>query len=334
MPHQWKRRDFITLLGGAAAWPMAARGQPAPKAPSARPLVAFLGTSSKAGGAHYFDGFSQGMREFGYVVGRDYAFEERYADSDQTRLPALAEELVRLKPDVIVATPTVAALAMKRATSSIAIVAATITDPVGVGLVESEARPGTNVTGILARLPGLAGKQLELALDVMPGAAKLGVLVHSRDPSNVIQRQEFDAAAAKMRISLAAVEVVQADEIGPALQALAREGTSAVLVPGGPIFLAARRQIAAMALALRLPTVYNFREQVDYGGLISYGTNLRESYRRSAYFVDRILKGTRPAELPVEFPTKVELAINLSVAKALGLAIPPTLLARADEVIE
>jgi putative ABC transport system substrate-binding protein len=210
------------------------------------------------------------MRELGYVVGRDYAFEERYADSDQTRLPALAEELVRLKPDVIVATPTIAALATKRVTSSIAIVGATLTDPVGVGLVESEARPGTNVTGTLARLPGLAGNQLELALDVMPAAAKLGVLVHSSDPANVIQRQEFETAAAKIPVSLAAIEVVSPDEIGPALQTFAREGTSAVLVPGGPMFLTARRQIAAMALASRLPTVFSFREQVDYGGLIGY----------------------------------------------------------------
>src|SRR5262249_18379978 len=149
---------------------------------------------------------------------------------------------------------------------------------------------------------------------VMPAAAKLGVLVHSSDPANVIQRQEFEAAAAKIPVSLAAIEVVSADEIGPALQTFAREGASGVLVPGGPMFLTARRQIAAMALASRLPTVFSFREQVDYGGLISYGTNLRESYRRAAYFVDRILKGARPGDLPVEFPTKVELVINISVA--------------------
>jgi putative ABC transport system substrate-binding protein len=186
-----KRREFITFLGGAAMWPLAARAQQPPKgsaqASSRRPLVTFLGTSAKASGAHYFEGFQEGMRGLGYVVGRDYAFEERYAESDQSRLLSLAQELVSLQPDVIVVTPTVAALATKRATSSIAIVAVTITDPVGVGLVESEARPGANVTGILSRVPGLAGKQLELALDVMPGAAKIGVLVHGRDPSNVIQ---------------------------------------------------------------------------------------------------------------------------------------------------
>jgi putative ABC transport system substrate-binding protein len=324
------RREFITLIGGAAAWPLAARAQ----APSKRPLIGFLGTSAKAAAGRYFDGFSQGMRELGYVSGSDYAFEDRYADNDSGRLPALAEELVRLKPDVVVAAPTIAALAMKKATSDIPIVAVTITDPVGFGLVVSEARPGTNVTGILSRVPGLPAKQLEIALDVMPTAAKIGVLIDGNDPSNVVQRREVEAAVANLHSSLAPAEVRSADEIRPALQTFVRQDVPIVIVFGGPMFLAARRQIAAAALALRLPTVYNFRDHVEDGGLISYGTNLRESFRRAAYFVDRILKGARPADLPIEFPTKVELAINLATARALALTVPPTLLALADEVIE
>jgi len=325
-----RRREAITLLGGAAAWPLAARAQ----APSKRPLVGFLGTSAKAAGGHYFDGFSQGMRELGYVAGRDYGFEDRYANSDAARLPALAEELVQLKPEVIVATPTVGAQAVKKATSDIPIVAVAITDPVGFGLVVSEARPGTNVTGILSRVAGLPAKQLEIALDVIPTAAKIGVLINGNDPSNVIQRREVEAAVANIHSSLVPAEARSRDEIDAALHTFARQSVPVVIVFGDPMFVAARRQIAAVALVLRLPTIYNFRDHVEDGGLISYGTNLRESFRRAAYFVDRILRGARPSDLPIEFPTKVELVINLATARALGLTVPPTLLARADEVIE
>jgi putative ABC transport system substrate-binding protein len=325
------RRAFITLLGGAAtAWPCNGMAQSPPK----RPLIGFLGASSKAAGEHYYGGFPLGMRELGYLEGRDYGVEGRYADGDASRLPLLAEELVRLKPDVIVAATTPGALAAKQATATIPIVGVNLIDPVGFGLIASEARPGTNVTGILFRLEGLTGKQMEIALDLVPGASKMGILSDVANPGTMLQRREVEAAAEKLGVSMAAVDVHTVDEIGAAIQTFVRERASIVVVLASARFVNARRRIAAFALASRLPTVFNFREHVEDGGLISYGVDLRQNNRRSAYFVDRILKGEKPGDLPVEFPTKVELVVNVTTAKAIGLTIPPTLLARADEVIE
>jgi putative ABC transport system substrate-binding protein len=322
------RRDFITLLGGAAAaWPCHGLAQPQPK----RPLIGFLGASSKSAGARYYSGFALGMRELGYL---DYGFEDRYADGDASRLPLLAEELVRLKPDVIVAPTTPGAVAAKQATANIPIIGVNLTDPVEFGLVTSEARPGTNVTGVLFRLEGMTEKQVEIALDLMPSASKIGILVDVNNPSNMLQRREVEAAAEKSAVNVTALDVRTVDEIGAAIQTFVHERASVVIVLGAALFVNARRRIAAFALASRLPTVYNFREHVEDGGLISYGVDLRQNFRRGAYFVDKILKGAKPADLPVEFPTKVELVVNLTTATAIGLAIPPTLLARADEVIE
>jgi putative ABC transport system substrate-binding protein len=326
-----KRRECITLLGGAAvAWPWNGLAQSRPK----RPLIALLLTSSKAAGARYYSGFPLGMRELGYLEGRDYGVEDRYADGDVSRLPVLAEELVRLKPDVIVAATTSGVLAVKQATASVPIVGVNLTDLVGFGLASSEARPGANVTGILYRLEGLTGKQVEIALDLMPGTDKMGVLVDVNNPSNMLQRREIEAAAGKSAVSIALVDVRAVDEISAAIQTFVRERASIVVVLASPMFINARRQIATFALASRLPTIYNFREHVEDGGLISYGVDLRQNYRRGAYFVDKILKGEKPGDLPIEFPTKVELVVNATTAKAIGVAIPPTLLARADEVIE
>jgi putative ABC transport system substrate-binding protein len=274
------------------------------------------------------------MQDFGYVEGRDYEVENRYADSDASRLPLLAEELVRLKPDVIVASTTNGALATKQATASIPIVGVNLTNPVGFGLIVSEAHPGTNVTGILFRLEGLTAKQVEIALDLMPGASNMGILVDVDNPANMLQRREVESAAGKLGVSITAADVRTVEEAGAAIQTLVRERASIVVVLASAMLLNARRQIASFALASRLPTVFNFREHVEDGGLISYGIDLRQNYRRGAYFVDRILKGEKPGELPIEFPTKVELVVNATTAKAIGLTIPPTLLARADEVIE
>jgi len=274
------------------------------------------------------------MRELGYLEGRDYGLEDRYADGGGSRLPLLAEELVRLKPDVILVGSTPGVLVAKQATASIPIVGVNMTDPVGLGLIASEARPGTNVTGVLYRLEGMAGKQMEIALDLMPGTSKMGVLVDVTNPSNMLQRRELEAAAGKSGVSVTTVDVRTFDEIGAAIQTFVRERASIVLVLASAMFINARRRIAAFALVSRLPTVYNFREHVEDGGLISYGIDLRQNFRRAAYFVDRILKGEKPGDLPVEFPTKVELVVNVTTAKAIGLTIPPTLLARADEVIE
>jgi ABC-type uncharacterized transport system substrate-binding protein len=326
-----RRRDFITLLGGAAAtWPCNGWAQSPPK----RPLIGFLGASSKTAGARYYSGFLLGMRDLGYVEGRDYGFEDRYADGDASRLPLLAEELVRLEPNVLVAATTHGTLAAKQSTASIPIVGVNLTDPVGFGLVTSEARPGTNVTGILYRLEGLTEKQVELALDLVPGASKIGILVDVTNAANALQRHEVEAAAGKAGVSITAVDVSTVGEIGAAIQTFVRERTSIVIVLASPILINARRRIASFALASRLPTVFNFREHVEDGGLISYGIDLRQNNRRAAYFVDRILKGAKPDDLPIEFPTKVELVVNVTTAEAIGLTVPPTLLARADEVIE
>jgi ABC-type uncharacterized transport system substrate-binding protein len=326
-----KRREVIFLLGGAAvSWPCNGLAQSPPK----RPLIGFLGASSKSAGARYYSGFALGMRELGYLDGRDYGFEDRYADGDASRLPSLAEELVRLKPDVIVAATTPGVLAAKQATASIPIVGVNLTDPVGFGLVKSEARPGTNVTGVLYRLEGMAGKQVELALDLVPGASNMGILVDVTNPSNMLQRREVEAAAGKSGVSITAVDVRTVDEIGAAIQTFVRERASIVIVLATAMFVNARRRIASFALASRLPTVSNFREHVEDGGLISYGVDLRQNNRRAAYFVERILKGAKPDDLPMEFPTNVELVVNVTTANAIGLTIPPTLLARADEVIE
>ena len=326
-----KRRQFIGLLGGAGAvWPCNGLAQSPPQ----RPLIGLLSASSKAAGARYYSGFPLGMRELGYLEGRDYRLEERYADGDQSRLPLLAEEVVRLKPDVIVAATTPGALAAKQASASIPIVGVNLTDPVSFGLAASEARPGANVTGILFRLEGLTGKLLEIALDLMPGTDRFGVLVDVDNPANKLQRHEIEAAASKSAVSILPVDVRFGDDIGAAVRTLVRKRASIVVVLASSLFLSLRRQIASFALASRLPTIFNSREHVEDGGLISYGVDLRQNYRRSAYFVDRILKGVKAGDLPMEFPTKVELIVNVTTAKAIGVTIPPALLGRADEVIE
>jgi putative ABC transport system substrate-binding protein len=303
--------------------------------PPRRALIGFLGGGSKAQGGRYYSGFPQGMREFGYLEGRDYVFEERYADGDLSgRLQRLAEELVRLKPDIIVVSNTAAALAAKQATASIPIVGPTLTDPVGFGLVVSEPRPGTNVTGILLRLEGLPEKQFEIARDVVPAATRIGVLVNVKSPIYALQQRQAESAAAKLGVSLASVAVSTADDLGPAFQTFVRERANIVVVFGDAMFLVVRRQIAAHALVSHLPTVFSQREFVEDGGLISYGVSLRENFRRGAYYVNRILRGETPADLPVEFPTKVEMLVNQTTAKLLGLTFPPSILIRTDEVIE
>jgi putative ABC transport system substrate-binding protein len=318
------------LLASAVLRPFGASAE----AFSKRPTVGFLGGGSKAANRQFYDSLPQGLRDLGYIEGRDYALADRYADGELARLPALAQELVRLVPDVIVAAPGSAVLAARQATASIPIVGVNMNDPVGMGLVANEARPGSNVTGVLVRVPGQAAKQLEIARDAVAGARRIGVLGNLEEASNVLQWQETEAAAAKTGVALSLVEVRAADEIGPAFGKFASERAGVVIVLGQVTLLTMRRQIAAFALAARLPTVYSFREHVEDGGLISYGINLRANYRRAAFYVDRILKGEKPADLPVEFPTKVELVVNLATAKALGLSIPTSLLARADEVIE
>ena len=325
-----RREFFATIAACAALWPRTSAAQTSPK----RPLIGFLTPVTKATARGLIDSFFQGMRELGYLETRDYGVEERFAEGNLERLQSLADELVRLKPDVIVAGTSVAALAVKKTTSSIPIVGANLTDPVRMGLSASESRPGSNVTGTLLRLAGLTGKQLEIALELVPAATKAGIMINPTNPISFIHTSELEAAAAKLGVSLVKADVRSADNVEAAFQDFVREGTKIVVVGGDATFFSARRVIANFGLASRMPTVFANREHVEVGGLISYGINLSMNYRRAAYYVDKILKGDKPADLPFEFPAKLELVLNIATAKALGLTVPPALLARADEVIE
>ena len=301
---------------------------------SQRPLIAAQIGGSKAGTARYFGGFSQGMRELGYVEGRDYGFEVRYADGDLSRIPPQIEELFRLKPDIIVAATTVGVIAAKKLTDTIPIVCENLTNPIEFGVAASYARPGGNVTGVLLTVEDLPTKLLALALEVIPGANKIGLLVHSDNPIQPALQLNLGVAVNALGVDLTVLEIVSPDDLHAAFQRLAHERVKAVLMLPDFMFLNERKRIALFAMAERLPTVFGYRENVEDGGLMSYGTDIRESYRRTAAFVDKIIKGAKPGDLPIEFPTKLELLINLTAAKALQLILPPTLLARADEVIE
>jgi putative ABC transport system substrate-binding protein len=249
-------------------------------------------------------------------------------------MEVLAKELVQLKPDVIITTNTTATLATRHETAIIPIVCTTCTDPVGIGLALSEARPGTNVTGMLTRVDGMTGKQLELARDVVHGLTKIGLVINPSNQSNAVQQQEAAAAAVKLGVTLVPVPVSLPTDLHVAFQTLSRESVKMVLVLQDAMFLAERKRIALFAAAAKLPTLFSFRENVEDGGLMSYGIDLRENYRRTAVYVDKILKGEKPADLPIEFPTRLVLVINLQTATAIGLTVPQSILLRADEVIE
>jgi putative ABC transport system substrate-binding protein len=329
-----RRRQFITLLGGAAAaWPLAARAQQVGRK---RPLIGRLSTGSKdvPPVARYIDRFLAGMRELGYVEGRDFDMTYAMADFDADRLPQVTAELVKLAPDVILAGGTLEAVAARKATTTIPIVVAALADPVALGFAMSDARPTGNVTGITPYVKGLPAKQLELAREVVPGATRIGLVDDVTDPKAHPQRQEIEAAGRTLDIEIVPAEVRTAADIDAAYQALASAGVQAVVVEQSNMLLFARQSIAEAAASKRLPTVYGYREHVDAGGLISYGADLKWCAHRTAYYVDRILKGAKPSDLPIEFPTQLELVINLKTAKALGLQISPMLLVRADEVIE
>jgi putative ABC transport system substrate-binding protein len=309
-------------------WPFAALAQ------AKRPLITYIGGSGLKPSARVTGAFIEGMRALGYTEGRDFEMEYRWAEGYLERLPALAEESVRRGSDVIVVANPQAAVAAKDATKTIPIVGALLDDPVGLGLIKSDARPGGNVTGLLTSVPGLPAKQLELARDLIPGASRIGVLVNPTNVSDLNQRREMETAAAAMAIKLIPVETRTPEDLDPVFPALARERVHVVIALRDPLFFTRRRTLTAAALASLLPTIYAFREPVDDGGLISYGIDISHNFRRAADYVVKILKGAKPGDLPVEFPTKLELVINLPTAKALGLTIPPSLLARADEVIE
>jgi putative ABC transport system substrate-binding protein len=321
-----KRREFMAVVGGAAAWPLAARAQQQPPPP----LIAVLEGASGT----YYDAFRAGLRELGYIEGRTIRIEYRYADGAVDRLPALAAELVRLNPTMIVAAPVPAVLAARKVTATIPIVMANSADPVAFGLVQSLSRPGGNVTGLTNFAEDLAAKQLDILRELLPRVVRLGVLVNVTNPLHVPQWQQTETAAAKPALSLVRFDYRVPDDLERAFAEFAREKVQAVLVPPDVSFAAQRARIAELATKARLPSIYFSRISAEAGGLLSYGPNVAENYRRAAVFVDKILKGAKPGDLPVERPTKIELVINLKTAKELGLAVPPTLLARADEVIE
>ena len=324
-----KRREFITLLGGAAAWPLAARAQDSHK----RPLIGYLTGASRPPNP-YSDVFLQGMRELGYVEGRGFDITYRGADGYQDRLPALAKEVVLLKPDVIFANAVDAVVALRKETRAIPIVSPALADAVHLGLIASEARPAGNVTGIEPYVAGLPAKQMELAREIVPRARIVGLLTNLQDPKAPPQAQELEAAARALQVKIVSSDASRPDEIESALEVLASRRVDVVIVLQTSMLVGKTQQIAATAVAKQLPTVYGYRDYVIAGGVVSYGVDLRWCFRRAAYFVDKILRGAAPGDLPVEFPTQMVLAVNLKTAKALGLDVPATLLARADEVIE
>jgi putative tryptophan/tyrosine transport system substrate-binding protein len=292
-----RRREFITLLGVAAAWPTVSLPQTA----GSRPLVAILGGSSA--NAIIYNSLAQGMRELGYVEGQNFNIVSRYAEGDLTRMPALVEDLVRLEPKVFVTGTLEGTLAIKRATKSIPIVNPSINDPAGFGLAASQGRPGGQVTGILVTLDSLAGKQLDLLLKLMPGISRIGVLVNVSNRASLGHRRNAEVAAASLGISLVPVEVRLPTDIDAAFSTFLRLRAQAVLLAPEVLVLSERKRIAALAAAAHLPTMYSYREHVEEGGLMSYGINLRENWRRAAVYVDKILRGANPGELPLEFPT-------------------------------
>ncbi len=278
--------------------------------------------------------FRQGLGELGYVEPRDFVLMLRWTHGQGDRLPALANELALLTPDLVVTSTTAAALAVRRVMPAIPIVSATLIDPIGAGLVASYAHPGGNVTGTLISFETLPSKQLERAREVIPGATRIGMLINPNNLVNAFQRKHAEATAPAMGVKLVPVEVRSLEDLDAAFSTFARERCEIVLVLLDAMFITERRRIAALAIAARMPTLAGERDMVEAGGLVSYGIDLSDNWRRAAYFVGRILHGVRPAALPVETPVKYVLVINLKTAAAIGVTIPPSLVVQADEVIE
>jgi len=331
MTAKMKRRDFITLLGGAAAaWPLAANAQ---QSVAKLPTIGFLGAATPSAWSQRVAAFVQRLRELGWTEGRTVVVEYRWAEGRSERFLEIAAEFAQLKVDVIVAAGTPAVLAAKQATSVVPIVFVGAGDPVGTGLVASLPRPGGNVTGLSAQTTDTVGKRLELLRELMPGIRRLAIMGNVDNPVSVLEMRETGAACASLGLEVDALEIRRTADIVPAFEALKR-GAEALYIPADPLVIANQIRINTLALGMRLPTMHGLREYVEAGGLMSYGPNFPDLFRRAADFVDKILRGAKPSDIPVEQPTKFELVINLITAKALGLEIPPTLLARADEVIE
>jgi len=325
------RRAFLgTLAGGLLAAPLAAEAQPAGR----MPRIGYLGTRTPSDFG--LDAFRQGLGELGWVENQNIVIDYRFAEGKFDRLPDLAAELVRLKVDILVTHSTPGAAAGKNATDSIPIVMIAVGDPVGLGLIASLGRPGGNVTGLSFSIVGLEmiGKQLELLKETVPKIRRVAILSNATNPTKPVGIRDVNVAARSLGVQLQLLEAGGPNEFDSAFAAMARERVGALLVVADSMFVFHRTRLADLAARSRLPAVYGWREHVEAGGLMSYGPSLRDLFRRAATYVDKILRGTKPAELPVEQPTKFEVVVNLKTAKALGLTIPPSLLQRADQVIE
>jgi putative ABC transport system substrate-binding protein len=323
------RREFISLLGGAAAWPLAARAQQ----PGKLRTVGFSGQSTRSAESELVAAFTQRLPELGWMENRTITIEYRWSEGRTERFAQIAAEFVRLKVDVIVASGTPQVLAYKQATSIIPIVFARVGDPVANGLVASLARPGGNVTGLSVQSDELAGKRLELLREVVPNLRRVAILANVGNPFSIIELGEAQAAARTLGLEFDTLEIRRAEDIARAFESIKGRAEALDVCPDGLVD-ANKIRINTSALAARLPTMHGYRQYVEAGGLMSYGANLPDLYRRSADYVDKILRGANPGDIPVEQPTKFDLIINLTTAKALSMTIPESLLLRASELIE
>lgn len=323
-----RRREFITLLGGVmASWPLTVGAQQTAKLPS----LGFLTAGKDSPG---LPALLKELRQLDWIEGKTIVIEYRYAENHNDRLPELAAELVRLNVDVIVAAGTLAPLAAKSATATIPIVMTSAGDPLGTRLVSGLARPGGNVTGLSLMSPDISGKRLELIKQIVPDIARVAIMWNATNPYPALVFRQTENSARQLKLEVQSLEVRTPDDVSGALEAAVREKANALITVEDPLTVNFRKQIADFAAKNRLPTMSGLREFVDAGGLLSYGPALADLYRRAAGYVDKILKGAKPSELPVEQPTKFEFVVNLKTARALGVTIQPDMLAIADAVIE
>jgi putative tryptophan/tyrosine transport system substrate-binding protein len=324
-----RRREFIGFLGGAAAWPLAARAQPAGKPPT----IGWLVASTKPATTQWMAAFAQRLRELGWIDGRNVAVDYRWADGRPERMIEIAAEFVRMHVDIIVTGGTPAVIAAKEATSTIPIVFAAAGDPIGNNLVDSLSRPGGNLTGLSTQHTDTAGKRLAFLREVLPHLRRLAIMTNVGSPDAVLETIEVQMVAHMLGLDVMVIEIRRPQDIAPAIEAL-HGRVDALFVCTEPLTFTNRVGINALALSERLPTMHGFREHVEAGGLISYGPNMPSLFRRSADLVDKVLRGAKPADIPVEQPTRFDLTVNLITAKSLGLEFPPMLRALATEVIE